>query len=138
MATRMGRILTGLAMGLGLMALLAGFGGQLAGAQTFKNGTVSVSQHEYVGICKELGGTPSRAGSRMVTCDMGGGYSSTCNFKTNTCTDTIPDRTAPTPRAGGGAAATNPLSVLAMQTGGGAATVSAQSAGSLTAVDSHP
>ena len=59
-------------------------------AQTFKGGKVSVTQHEYVGICKDLGGTPSRAGSRQVKCDMGGGYSSTCNFKTNTCEDTIP------------------------------------------------
>ena len=59
-------------------------------AQTFKNGTVSVTQHEYVGICKDLGGTPSRAGPRQVKCDMGGGYSSTCNFKTNKCEDTIP------------------------------------------------
>jgi hypothetical protein len=59
-------------------------------AQTFKNGTISVSQHEYVGICKDQGGTPSRAGPRQVKCDMGGGYSSTCNFKTMKCEDTIP------------------------------------------------
>ena len=59
-------------------------------ARTFKNGSISVSQHEYVGICKDTGGTPSRAGSRKVTCDYGDGYSSTCDFKTNTCEDTIP------------------------------------------------
>jgi len=67
---------------------IAGIGS--VSAETFKNGKVSVTQHEYVGICKDLGGTPSRAGPRQVKCDMGGGYSSTCNFKTNTCEDTIP------------------------------------------------
>lgn len=58
-------------------------------AKDFK-GHVSVSQHEYVQICKDTGGSPSRAGSRKVKCDYGDGYSSTCNFKTNTCVDTIP------------------------------------------------
>ena len=78
-----------LATALALMIVgLTGFG--TASAQTFKNGTISVSQHEYVGICKDLGGTPSRAGARKVKCDMGDGYSSTCDFKTNKCEDTIP------------------------------------------------
>ena len=67
---------------------IAGLGS--VSARTFKNGSVSVTQHEYVGICKDQGGTPSRAGPRQVKCDMGGGYSSTCNFKTNKCEDTIP------------------------------------------------
>lgn len=88
------RMMIGAMIGMALLLGALGFS-QGASAQTFQNGRVSVSQHEYVGICKSLGGTPSRAGSRQVTCDMGGGYSSTCNFKTNTCSDTIPDRIVP-------------------------------------------
>jgi len=67
---------------------IAGIGS--VSAETFKNGAISVSQHEYVGICKDTGGTPSRAGPRQVKCDYGDGYSSTCNFKTMKCEDTIP------------------------------------------------
>src|SRR6185369_2001829 len=67
---------------------IAGIGS--VSAETFKNGAISVSQHESVGICKDTGGTPSRAGPRQVKCDYGDGYSSTCNFKTMKCEDTIP------------------------------------------------
>jgi hypothetical protein len=78
-----------LVMALAVMLFgLAGLG--TVSAQTFKNGAISVSQHEYVGICKDTGGTPSRAGPRQVKCDYGDGYSSTCNFKTMKCEDTIP------------------------------------------------
>ena len=66
---------------------VAGIGS--ASAETFP-GVVSISQSEFVDMCKDVGGTPSRVKSRTVKCDMGGGYSSTCEFKTNTCTDTIP------------------------------------------------
>jgi hypothetical protein len=89
---RIGKALTVklmLVMTLAVMLFgVAGLGS--VSAQTFKNGAISVSQHEYVGICKDTGGTPSRAGPRQVKCDYGDGYSSTCNFKTMKCEDTIP------------------------------------------------
>ena len=96
MGTNAVRTAPGIIAGLAFALLVVGMSPHRVGAETFTHGAISVTQHEYVGICKGAGGASSRVSSGVVKCDMGGGYSSTCNFKTNTCSDTIPDRVAPT------------------------------------------
>jgi hypothetical protein len=87
--TRFGRLAVRIAAVAMFALVVLGMSARSAGAETFP-GNVSVSQNEYVKICRDLGGKTSSVGTRQVKCDMGGGYSSVCNFKTMKCTDTIP------------------------------------------------
>lgn len=70
-----------------------------ASAATKVKGTVRVSAQEYANICDDYGasdisvGTNSQ-GHTTVSCGWSDGTSSVCDFKTNTCVDTIPMTTS--------------------------------------------
>lgn len=56
---------------------------------------ISISQHAYVQVCKDTGGTPTRVTTYVVKCTYPNGATSTCNFVTKQCTDTPPTSITP-------------------------------------------
>jgi hypothetical protein len=56
---------------------------------------ISISQHAFVQLCKDTGGTPTRVSTYVVKCSYPDGHSSTCNFVTKQCTDYIPPEITP-------------------------------------------
>src|SRR5690242_5854033 len=51
-------------------------------------GNITISQHAFVQLCKDTGGTPRRVGTSVVACSYPDGQTSTCNFVTKQCSDT--------------------------------------------------
>ena len=64
----------------------------LLGASRFSAAAapISISQHAFVQLCKDTGGTPRSVDTYVVKCTYPDGATSTCNFVTKECTDYVP------------------------------------------------
>ncbi|HEY8448736.1 MAG TPA: hypothetical protein VIL01_16665 [Thermomicrobiales bacterium] len=92
-----GRLATRAAMAGILVALVLGVATAPADAATKIKSKVGISANEFADVCDEFGASDitvrkNKKGDKIVTCTWSDGFSSSCNFSTKECVDTIPRR----------------------------------------------